>query len=233
MKKYLICTLLIGTIFFSASAQVNLNNPNLDAIMLNQGAGKIFRNPKNQGNKILGTTYNQQMFAAAKVENVAQKYFMRYNVYEDEFEFITPKNDTLILDKIADFNKITFTGINKKYTLVDYTNIGGKFVKGYLIELYSKGNCTLYLKENITFYKGKVAVTSLEKEMPAKYVKSDNTYFFKNKEAGIIEFPESKKQLVKLYPDKKQEIETFVKETKVSFSEDYDRTKIIDFLSTL
>jgi hypothetical protein len=102
-----------------------------------------------------------------------------------------------------------------------------------LIEFYTKGNYTLYIKEKVTYYSGKVAKTTLEKDMPERYVKADNGYYFKNKEAGIIEFPDSKKQLIKLYLDKKQEIETFIKETKVSFSEDYDRIKIIDFLATL
>jgi hypothetical protein len=85
----------------------------------------------------------------------------------------------------------------------------------------------------VLFYDGKVAKTSLEKDMPARYVKLDNAYYFKCNDQGIIEFPENKKQLLKLFPAKKQEIEVFLKESKVSFSEDYDKVKIIDFLSTL
>ncbi len=233
MKNILIALLLIFILVSPTHAQVDLQFANIDAIMMNQGASKVFRNSKNNGNKIQGTPYLQQMFAIAKVENVNQKYFMRYNVFADEFEFITPKNDTLVLDKIKDFSKITFTGINKKYALVDYINIGGKSVKGYLIESHSKGNCTLYVQERVLFYDGKVAKTSLEKDMPARYVKSDNAYYFKYNDQGIIEFPENKKQLLKLFPAKKQEIEVFLKESKVSFSEDYDKVKIIDFLSTL
>ena len=233
IKNILIASVLILSIVSSSHAQVDLQFGNIDAIMMNQGASKVFRNSKNNGNKIQGTPYLQQMFAIAKVENVNQKYFMRYNAFADEFEFITPKNDTLVLDKIKDFSNITFTGINKKYTLVDYVNIGGKSVKGYLIDYYSKGNCTLYVQERVLFYDGKIAKTSLEKEMPARYVKSDNAYYFKCNDQGIIEFPENKKQLLKLFPTKKQEIEVFLKESKVSFNEDYDKVKIIDFLSTL
>ncbi len=232
MKNLFFYTLLIGLFSIILNAQESERKQSLDAMMTSHG-GKIFRNSKNKETKILGTPYFQQMFALAKVDNVTQKYFMRYNVFADEFEFITPKNDTLILDKIADFNKITFSGINKKYSLLEYTNSGGNYVKGYLIEFYTKGNYTLYVKEKVTYYSGKVAKTSLEKDMPERYVKAENGYYFKNKEAVIIEFPESKKQLIKLYPDKKQEIETFIKDTKVSFNEDYDRIKIIDFLSAL
>ncbi len=233
MKNLLMTTALILTLVSSTFAQVDLQFANIDAIMMKQGASKIFRNPKVQNADIQGTPYLQKSFGLAKVENVKQKYYMRYNVYQDEFEFITPKNDTLILDKIKDFSRITFEGLNKKYVLIDYTNSAGKYTNGYLIELYLKGSFILFMKENISFHSGRIAKTSLEKDMPARYSASDNTYYFKNNEKGIIEFPENKKQLFKLFPEKKQEIEVFLKESKVSFSEDSDKVKIIDFLSTL
>ncbi len=233
MKTSTLYKFIVLLICSTLQAQVDIQNGNLDAIMLNQGASKVFRNAKNQGKQIQGSPYLQKMFGLAKVDNVAQKYYMRYNVNADEFEFITPKNDTLILDKITDFSKITFVGTGKKYELLDYTNDGGKYMKGYLIELHNKGNYTLYLKENISFYDGKIAKTSLEKDMPARFVKTDNTYYFKKSDKGIVEFPSSKKQLIKLFPEHKAVIESFLKENKVGFDEDYDRIKIIDFLSTL
>lgn len=233
MKKDIVSALLLFVIVFSVNAQVDLQFANLDAIMMNQGASKVYRNSKNGQGKIEGTPYNQQMFAIAKVENVTQKYYMRYNVYNDEFEFITPKNDTLVLDRINDFSKITFVGTNKKYVLLDYINSSGKLVKGYLIDLHSKGSSALYTKEKVSFYDGKIAKTSLEKDMPARFVKSENEYYFKNKENAIIEFPDGKKQLTKLFPDKKSNIETFFKENKIDFDLDSDRKKIIDFLSSM
>ena len=232
MKKRIIYSLLTVFVAFSVFSQENKNSTVVE-IMDPSHSGKIFRNSRNSGEKILGTPYFQLMFASAKVENVPQKYFMRYNVFDDQFEFITPKNDTLILDKIDAFNNIAFTGTNKKYTLLNYTNSVEKLVKGYLIEVHSKTGYILYKKENVTFYKGKVAQTSLEKSMPPRYVKADDSYYFKNKEAGIIEFPENKKQLIKLFPDKKQEIEAYVKENKIDFDEENNKKRIIDFLSTL
>ena len=74
---------------------------------------------------------------------------MRYNVYKDEFEFITSKNDTLILDKIDDFSNIKFTVSNVKYKLLNYTKIKKGSYKGYLIDIYQKGNFGIYKKENI------------------------------------------------------------------------------------
>jgi hypothetical protein len=195
--------------------------------------GSTFINPVRQKAKPLGSPYSNLMFGEAKVNNIISKYYMRYDIYDDVFEFITPKNDTLILDKIDDFNSITFTGTKKKYKLTTYTNNRGKFVNGYLVDFYTKDPVTLFKKENVAFYEEKIAKTSLETSMPAKFIKTDDSYYFTTKEHGIVEFPESKKQLIKLFPDKKTEIETFLKATKISFNDDADRIKIIDFIATL
>ena len=48
---------------------------------------------------------------------------------------------------------------------------------------------------------------------------------------GISEFPGSKKELIKLFPDKKQSIEAFFKEQKISFDKEADMIKIVDFLA--
>lgn len=196
-------------------------------------AGKLFRNQNKTANKPQGSPYLQKMFAPAKVEKINIKAFMRYNVFDDNFEFITPKNDTLILDKIDDFGTIVFAATNKKYKLTQYVDTKNKLFNGYLISLYEKGDFVLYKKENIAFYEEKLAKTTLERDMPAKYVKSDDFYFFKNKEKGTIEFPENKKQLLKLFPDKKEAMETFLKENKINFDEESDKMKIIDFLNTI
>lgn len=232
-KKFHHCLIFLLPIFSTLNAQIDLQYANMDALGMQLGATRILRNNKSQGAKIQGSPYLQKTFALAQVEKVTQKYYMRYNVYGDEFEFITPQNDTLILDKIKDFDKITFVGNNKKYVLTDYLNFAKKNIHGYLIMLHNKGPYTLFLKENISYYDGKVAKTSMERDMPARYVPAESTYYLKNNEQGIVEFPENKKQLLKLFPEKKTEIENFLKEQNITFDEEYNKIKIIDFLATL
>ena len=196
-------------------------------------AGKIFQNRLNAPDKPKGSPYLQQMFTAAQVENIEQKTYMRYNIFNDEFEFISSRKDTLVLDKIEDFGTVTFLGVNKKYKLTSYTNPKNKLTYGYLIELHEKNGYALYTKENIDFYEEKKARTSLEKDMPARFAKAEDTYFLKNKDKGVSEFPDGKKGLLKLFPEKKTKIETFVKDNKISFSDRADMIRIVDFLATL
>ena len=224
MKKLLLCTILLclTTITFSQSLLKEVQHPDI--------AGKLFRNPKNSGSKVQGIPYSQKMFGFANVEKLNINAYMRYNVVNDEFEFITKKNDTLILDKIDDFNTIKFPEMRLKYMLTPYVN-RGKLVYGYLIDFYDKGDFGLYKKENISFVEEKPAKTSLEVTMPAKYTKIGDSYFLKNKET-ISEFPSNKKGLLKIFPDKKQLLEDFIKENKIDFDEISSYIKIVDFLAT-
>lgn len=233
MKNFTFIMLALLLISIAGFSQSNNGVNHRFEVLDPNTAGKIFRNPLTQPGKPKGSPYLQLLFAAAKVQNVEQKSFMRYNAFNDEFEFITSKNDTLVLDKIADFSPITFAGTNKKYRLESYRNGKNKLYSGYLIEVYEKGDYALYRKENVIYYEEKIAKTTLETSTPPKYVKSDDTYFLKNKDAGIAEFPNGKKELIKLFPDKKSAIEAFVKENKISFGNLPDLIKIIDFLATL
>lgn len=193
-------------------------------------AGKLFYNDPVSKEKIMGSPYFQPAFAKATVVNIKVEAYLRYNIYTDEFQFITPKNDTLVLDKIEDFGNIEFPGLKKRYNLVAYTS-GKKLVYGYLLNLYEKDGFTLYKKENIGLTEAKIAETRLEKSTPASYNKLKDAFFFKNKEAVVAEFPDSKKALIKLFPDKKAAIEGYLKENKTDFDSEVDLIKVIDFLA--
>ncbi|MBS1535887.1 MAG: hypothetical protein JST78_12495 [Bacteroidetes bacterium] len=176
-----------------------------------------------------GSPYLNKAFSLAKIEGFDGKFALRYNAYSDEFEFLDNKRDTLLLDKSEVYSKITYAGSNKVYLLVNYINSSGKMYQGYLIEQHQKNNWAVLKRERISFYPGKKAKTSLENDMPAKYNKEKEDFYLRKNDGSIVEFPESKKQLSKLFPDKKDAIEVFVKEQKIDF--EYDQNKIIDFLA--
>jgi hypothetical protein len=218
---------------FSLSITVALILPlsaqNYDHTNSAKVSGSVFTNPKRQKDAPVGSPYIQQSFAMAKVPNIDVEAYMRYNAYNDEFEFITPKNDTLVLDKVDDFSHIDFVGLKKKYRLLAYTN-SGKLKYGYLIAQYEKGDFVLLRKENIGYINAKIAKTSYERDMPARYDKKGDSYFLQSKN-GISGFPDSKKELTKLFPDKKQAIEDFLKSNKIDFDSESDLIKMVDFLA--
>ena len=72
-------------------------------------AGKIFKNSQLEIEKPAGSPYLQSKFTMVKVESVKETTLIRYDVYKDDFKFITAKKEILILDKIDDFSNIKFT----------------------------------------------------------------------------------------------------------------------------
>lgn len=232
MRRFLPAFIIL---FFSGA----IHSQGVDARSTNEGIVKgsnlykgTYRNKSLFPEKPQGSPYNQDAFQLAMVEDITEKANMRYNIYKDEFEFLTPKNDTLILDKIEDFGKLSFAATKTKYKLVNYISTNDKYYYGYLIDIYQKENVGLFKKENIEFNEEKIARTSLESNMPAKYYKSKNTYFLKIKET-INEFPSNKKKIIKLFPEKKEVIEAFIKDNKIDFDKEQDLIKVVDFLATL
>ncbi len=207
-----------------------------DARSTNEGFMKGSITKGNYRNKSInpsppeGSPYLDKNFTFA---NVNQKFInqkMRYNIYKDEFEFISPSNDTIILDKNENFDNITFITTNTIYKLFNYINILDEYCNGYLIHIYQKGDVGLFKKENIYLSEEKISRTSMEKNMPAKYHNSSTVFFLKLNKI-IIEFPDNKKKLTKILPSKKEAIENFVKENRIDFDKEIDKIRIIDFLS--
>ena len=232
MKNSVILFFVFATsnLIFSQKEQRTGRQPNSFWVQL--GTGIIYAPRECAGVVITGTPYVNKMFADVNVAQLDLIAKMRYNVYEDEFEFITPKNDTLILDKKETFANLEFIDTGTKYFLTNYTNEDNRIVLGYLIDLYQKGNFGLFKKNNILIQEEKVAKTTLEANMPAKYYNASSTYFLKN-DKNFIKFPESKKQLLKIFPNKKEMIEKFLKDNKIDFDITEEKIKIIDFLTTL
>lgn len=178
-----------------------------------------------------GTPYLNPMFTPATVNDVAQTAMMRYEANADEFEFINSTRDTLVLNKEERFNTITFTLTNVKYKFVKYKDKKGEEVDGYLILLAEKNNSMLYKKQVVKFIKEKFATSSYDSDQPARFERGEDVYYFKNKENPIVEFPNSKKALIKLFPDKKADIEAFLKQNKIDFGKEADLITIANFIA--
>lgn len=185
---------------------------------------------KYEPSKTLGSPYLNKLFAPAVVSGVSKNAMMRYDAFSDEFEFVNSSKDTLVFNKVEPYNTITFTITNTKYKLVDYDK-KGKTVTGYLIWLCEKNDFTLFKKQNVVYTDEKIATTSFDRNLPAKFDREKDSFYFKNKNQGIIEFPTSKKGLLKLFPDKKDALEAFIKENNIDFKNEADLIRVAGFLA--
>lgn len=184
-----------------------------------------------QPSDVKGSPYINKVFGHGKVVNVADNVFLRYNAFNDAFEFISPKNDTLVLNKTDAYGEIEFTGTKINYRLVNYTGKDGNSTRGYLVHLHQKNDFVLYKKQKINYSSARPAVSSYAADLPPEYTLAADVFYFKNKDQDIVEFPTNKKGLLKLFPERKEAIEAFLKQNKINFNSEADLSKLIDFLA--
>ena len=226
--KYLLSICLLNSIF--SLSQITAISGGQNIVMGSSIKGGIYRNQSINSQKPLGSPYISTQFELAEIHNIEGQTKMRYNGYDDVFEFITVTNDTLVLDKKANFEIVKFVNQKKKYCLLNYTDFKKDNITGYLEELYVVGNYSIFKKEIINFREEKLGITSMEGNMPAKYYTSNPVYYLKVRKI-LIEFPASKKELQKNFSTKTDALDSFFKENKINFDDENDLKKIIDFLS--
>jgi len=223
-KRFLILVPALICTFFGYSQNTNANS--LD----NMGITIAGRNYDLKYNTE-GSPYLNKSFLHAKVGAVISNALMRYNAYNDEFEFINSNNDTLVLNKSGSIGVITFVATNTNYQLVDFVDKSGRLNSGYLIKLHEKNELLLYKRQKVNFYEAKAASSSYESNSPAEFLAAKDSFLLKNKDGVVTELSSNKKGLLKLFPEKKSVIESFIKQNNIDFDKELDWIKLIDFLA--
>lgn len=153
---------------------------------------------------------------------------IRYNTYKEEMEFML-ENKLYYLDKNENC-ELTINNVTYKY----FTNYDSKDNDGYFVVLTKSKDSKyiLYKKEKVKFVPAYTPGSSYGEEKPAKYVVDKSKYYFKNQDK-LVEFPEKKSELLKLFPNNKEAIELYIKENKVKFNDDSSLLLLTTFLNTL
>jgi hypothetical protein len=153
---------------------------------------------------------------------------IRYNVFKDEMEFIL--DNKLYYAKKVD-SCIIAVG-NNSYRYFDSYDKENK--SGYMMILNKMNNAkyTLYKKEKIKFVPEYIPNSTYGKEKPASYVIDKSKYYILMPD-GMTEFPMKKSELLKLLPNYKESIESFINDKKTSFSQESKLIELIDFINTL
>ncbi|MGO4822538.1 MULTISPECIES: hypothetical protein [unclassified Flavobacterium] len=230
MKKLLIYTLLLTSMTYNANAQQVLDklNPN--------NTGALYRNNVLSNNELLkteGSVYFVNEFRAAEVSGVPQQLLIRYNAFTDMIEVKNEKGELFSLVKKTPYNTITILHYNEKIKLLDYKSSGDLVVNGYLVELFSNNDVTLYRRDKTILQKGKAAVNSYASPTASRYIKKDAEYYISVNNEIAIAMPKNKKELLALFPSNKEEIAAFVKKNDYSLKEERSIIEIAKFISNL
>lgn len=182
--------------------------------------------------KIEGSPYFIEEFRLANISGIAQKLMIRYNAFTDIIEVQNENKELFSLTKSNPFNNIEIVLIPNKIKLINYSAKGNAFF-GYLFELYFDNNLALYRRDRVILKTGKEASNSYQVASETMYIKENTEYYISYKNETALQMVKNKKELMVLFPNKKQEIEVFLKNNNYSFKKESDLIEIAKFISTL
>lgn len=223
LSKFKFLVLIIFT--HSSWSQNNLFPINDSNLIVTMSANTL----DDTTNKIEGSQYIDEQFHPSSFSCLSEVTPpIRYNVYKEEMEFIF-EGKLYYLNKNENC-EITLSNNTYKY-IINYDN---KKSNGYLVILNNSKDLKyiLYKKEKVKYIPKYIPSSTYADERPPKYVIEKSKYFIKIQDS-LIEFPEKKSELLKIFPNFKDSIESFLKEKKIKFREESSLLELMIFLNTL
>lgn len=233
MKKTLIFRLFMLFIFQLNFAQTKPGNAGQlmsvtsshnsnQALYLSTGDVKI--------SDINGSTYINDEFSLAKISRVESLVLLRYNAYIDEMELQGEKDIRYIL-KLPEL-KVVFKSDNRTYQIFDYKD-ETESKKGFFRLLGEGENISLLVKESIKYYKEKMPTKGYERRIPATFKRSKDELFIRLKNSTATKLPNKKKDILKLFSSKSNDIEKYAKKNKLGFKKKEDLIEIFNYFNSL
>lgn len=182
---------------------------------------------------ISGTPYFDDKFYYADIIGVPEKVLTRYNTATDEIEIKKEDGQAeFLLPKTEEYSKIVSKYGRYILKRVNYTSLKGESINGYLVELWSDETVSLLRRDKMRIEEAREG-NGYTGQIPAKYSKATPEYYLQTKNKEVVLFPKNKKALSEMFPEKKAQIEEFLKANKVSWKNEEGMTKITQFIATL
>jgi hypothetical protein len=182
---------------------------------------------------IVGNPYIFKDFVQSEIVGVKSKMMMRYNAYDDVVEIQKAPNEVYTVSKDPKYNTFLMNFDQFKLRLVNLESEKNVLSYCYLFELASQNNVNLLRKDKINFVEGRLPRNSFDLGNKPKFTTVAYSYYLEGKDKKIIEFPNSKLKLTKLYPKNESEIKKYLKENNIVFTKETDLIKLTLYLSTL
>lgn len=179
--------------------------------------------------EVKGSPYTTSEFVSATVMPYNVVLPVRYNEVKDEME-IKHQNQILNLDKKRADYVLNFHVGNKTYMLLETAD--SKEEKEYLQVLSKNEKVSFYKKEITKFFAAKAAFYATASDSPPEYRKLSDKYYI-GKDGQIEKINLKKNTILKIFPEKRKAIKTYIKTNNTQFSNETSVIKLIEYINTL
>lgn len=176
---------------------------------------------------VQGSKYINENYILAKIDDSVKDFPLRYNAFDNEFEYRENISNTIKLDKI--YNKIVFV-TGQTFILTPYKDLSGNIKQEYIELIQASGN-TLYKSNRIKFIEAKEPVNGYDTAKPAKYVISEPSYIIKYKDQ-YFEISKKVKDLETMFPEKATDLKSFIKTNKIKLDKEESLIKLAQYLNS-
>lgn len=178
-----------------------------------------------------GSSYVVEEFSPVRLSNDEKIYLMRYNAFKDEMEI--NKDDKLyFLPKVMDYT-VTFINNNKVYQIFTDTDKDSSNKDGFFVVLFKGDNISLLLKEKIIISTKVDPILGYDQKNPPKLKRLKDELYIGYKNNTIREFPRRKKDILKLFSTKSNEIKSYAKKNNLNLKNKKDLIKIFAYYDSL
>lgn len=181
-----------------------------------------------------GTPYMQEDFTTANIAPVNKVYMVRYNVHQDEMEVKQAGDEVLVMAKKKNFTVKEHSN-NRTYKILEKANSDVQNDLGYYITLQTNDNLSLYrknCKKLVTRKRNTYGSTAASHVAEFKDMRCE-FYIEKGNNGVAIKLPKKKKALLALFPEKKEQIATYIKKNRIKLHKEKSVKKLIDYINTI
>lgn len=167
-------------------------------------------------------SYNYDL---ASVDNYDTKAYVRYNIYDDQIEFVKDESIYYLAKEAG--RQVSFINTKDLYRVYDFNNDLEYF------KVHLDGKNALVAKQRVRYVDAKVAVTGYDIAKPANYKRMKDELYLALENKTLVKLPKKKKDFFKSFGDKADQIKSYAKENRLGYKKVEDLKKLIAYFNTL
>lgn len=169
--------------------------------------------------------YLTYSFEKASVDNYDTRAYVRYNIFNDEIEFIKEMNIYYLVKEVGRKIKFTRTGITYKVFKLDKEN---HFFKVHLEDKYS-----LVAKQKVRYIEPKVAKSGYDRAKPGDYRRVRDELYLASEDNKLTKIPHKKKEFYSIFGGQSEAIKKHVKSNKLNYKKLDDLKNVVQYYNSL
>lgn len=158
--------------------------------------------------KILQKQYLTVAYNPALVDDFTTPAYLRYNLYNDQMEFV--KNNNIFYLKKEKGRRVHFTTLNTTYKILElYGDL-----EFFLVQV--EGKNSLLVKQESRFIEPRKANSNYAQDKKADFKRRKDVYYLAAENGTMVKLSTKKKDFASAFKGKEKEIKTFMKKNKLN-----------------